>query len=305
MAFTAKDVQALRERTGCGMMDCKKALTEANGDMDKAVELLREKGLAAAEKKAGRIASEGVVLANVKNKVGVIIEVNAETDFVAKNEKFQEFVAGAAEAVRTQNPADVETLLNLKYDDKFTVGEELRDKILTIGENMSIRRFKRIEGNVIPYVHGGGRIGVLVQFSGDEAAAADPRFEEMGKDVAMQIAALYPSYLNRESVPAEVLVKEKEILMAQIKNDPKMQSKPDQIIAKMVEGRIGKFYETSCLVDQPFVKDGNLTVGQYVAAKAKEMGKDVSILDFVRFERGEGLAKREDNFAEEIAKLTH
>jgi elongation factor Ts len=303
MAFTAKDVQALRERTGCGMMDCKKALTEANGDMEKAVEVLREKGLAAAAKKAGRIASEGVVLADVEDGIGIIIEVNAETDFVAKNEKFQEFVKNTATVVRTQNPADVEALLDLKYDDKFTVGEELRDKILTIGENMSIRRFERIEGAVVSYVHGGGRIGVLVQFETDGETAKNQLFEEIGKDVAMQIAALNPAYLSRETVPSEVIEKEKEILMAQIKNDPKMANKPDQIVAKMVEGRIGKFYENNCLVDQPFVKDGSLTVAQYVASKAKEIGKDISIIKFIRFERGEGMQKKEENFAEEIAKI--
>lgn len=303
MAFTAKDVQALREMTGCGMMDCKKALTEADGDTEKAIEFLREKGLAAAAKKAGRIAAEGVVLAEVKDGVAVIVEVNAETDFVAKNEKFQDFVKGVAEVIRTQNPADVAALMDLKFNDQYTVGEELRDKILTIGENMSIRRFQRIAGNVVSYVHGGGRIGVLVEFTADAAAVKNPVFEEVGKDIAMQIAALSPIYLNRDAVPADVIEKEKEILVAQIKNDPKMSSKPDNIIAKMVEGRIGKYFENNCLVDQAFVKDADMTVGQYVALKAKEMGGAVTIAGFLRFERGEGLQKKEENFAAEIASM--
>jgi len=303
MEFTAKDVQALREKTGCGMMDCKKALTEANGDAQKAAELLREKGLAAAEKKSSRIASEGVVLAEVNGNVGVIVEVNAETDFVAKNDKFVSFVKNVANVVREKAPADVAALLETKINAEYTVNEELRNNILTIGENMSIRRFVRVEGNLVSYVHGGGRIGVLVRFDGDAAMTKNPAFEEMGKDVAMQIAALNPSYLDEASVPADVLQKEKEILMAQIKNDPKMASKPEQIIAKMVDGRVGKFYENNCLLNQTFVKDNAMTVAQYVESKGKEMGVSTSVAEFIRFERGEGMAKKEENFADEIASL--
>jgi len=298
MAFTAKDVQTLRERTSCGMMDCKKALTAADGDMEKAIEILREKGLAAAAKKAGRIAAEGLVTAVVKGDTGVVLEVNAETDFVAKNADFRAFVDGVAEVVLKDAPADVDALAELKFDDKFTVAETLREKILTIGENMKIRRFERYVGNVVSYIHGGGRIGVLVDFEGSAADVNNPAFVEMGRDVAMQIAALNASYLDRDSVPAEVLDKEKEILMAQIQNDPKNANKPANIIEKMVGGRIGKFYENNCLVDQEFVKDGSMTVGQYVA----KFG-DCRIKRFVRFEKGEGLAKREDNLADEVAKM--
>lgn len=305
MAFTAKDVQALRERTSCGMMDCKKALTEAGGDMEKAVELLREKVLAAAAKKAGRIAAEGMVLAEVyDNNTGVIIEVNSETDFVAKNADFRAFVKGLADVIVKNKPADVAALSEMMYDDKFTVTQTLQEKILTIGENLSIRRFKFIEGNVVSYTHGGGRIGVLVEFDADESVAKAPEFIEAGKDVAMQVAALNPSYLDRASVPDEAIEKEKEILIGQIKNDPKNASKPQNIIEKMVSGRIGKFYQNNCLVDQAFVKNGDITVGQYISGKAKDLGGKLAIKGFIRYEKGEGLQKKEEDFAAEIAKLT-
>lgn len=303
MAFTAKDVQALRERTGCGMMDCKKALTEAGGDMEKAVELLREKGLSAAAKKAGRVAAEGVVYAAVdgQKQVGVVIEVNSETDFVAKNESFQAFVAACAQVVIAQNPADVEALLACQMPDGLSVEQALRDKILTIGENLKIRRFARYEGVCSSYIHAGGKIGVLVQFDTD--LAGHEGFAAYGKDIAMQIAAANPAYLDEAAVPAEVLDKEKEILMAQIQNDPKLSGKPAQVVAKMVEGKIGKYYKENCLVDQAFVKDGNLSVAQYTANTAKEMGGKIAIVRFARFEKGEGIEKREDNFADEVAKM--
>ena len=306
MAFTAKDVQALRERTSCGMMDCKKALTEANGDMEKAVELLREKGLAAAEKKAGRIAAEGVVYACVDEakKVGVVIEVNSETDFVAKNEAFMTFVETCAKTVIEQNPADVDALLaSTAAGSSETVDALLKDKILTIGENMKIRRFARYEGDVVTYVHGGGRIGVMAKFDVDAATAEKSEYKELAKDVALQIAALAPSYTSREDVPAEVIAKEKEILVAQIQNDEKTKNKPAQVIEKMVEGRIGKYYKENCLTEQAFVKNGDLSVGQHVAEVAKNLGGSIKIVSFVRFEKGEGLEKREDNFAEEVASM--
>ncbi len=306
MAFTAKDVQALRERTGCGMMDCKKALTEANGEMEKAIELLREKGLAAAAKKASRIAAEGVVLDYVDEakKVGVVIEVNAETDFVAKNEKFTAFVENCAKTVAEQNPADVEALLACKASGMdTTVEEELREKILTIGENMKIRRFARFEGELVTYVHGGGRIGVMVKFDTDAATGAKPGFKEMAKDVAMQIAAITPAYLNEQAVPAEIIEKEKEIMMVQIQNDEKTKNKPAQVIEKMIEGKIKKFYKENCLVDQSFIKNGDISVGQFVADTAKALGGSIAINTFVRFEKGEGLEKREDNFADEVASM--
>ncbi len=302
MAFTAKDVQALRERTGVGMMDCKKALTQTDGDMEKAIDILREKGLAAAAKKASRIAAEGLVYAMTGDKVGVVIEVNSETDFVAKNAEFQAFVKNLADIVAAQNPADVAALMELTYSDGMTVADALRDKILVIGENLSIRRFERYEGDTVAYVHGGGRIGVLVNFEADAAASGSDALNECGKDVAMQIAALNPNYLDRDSVPAEDLQREKDVLIAQIKNDPKNANKPEQIIEKMVTGRIGKFYENNCLMDQAFVKNGDITVGQYVADCAKTVGA-MKVVSFVRFEKGEGLQKREDDFAAEVASM--
>lgn len=306
MAFTAKDVQALRERTGCGMMDCKKALTEADGDMEKAIELLREKGLAAAAKKAGRIAAEGVVLSYVDEakKLGVVIEVNAETDFVAKNDKFIAFVENCAKTVAEQNPADTEALLASKASGlETTIEEELREKILTIGENMKIRRFARYEGDLVTYVHGGGRIGVMVSFEADAAVSGNPAFKEMAKDVAMQIAAISPSYLNEEAVPAEVIEKEKEIMMVQIQNDEKTKNKPAQVLEKMIDGKIKKFFKENCLVEQAFIKNGDISVGQFLADTAKTLGGSIAIKSFVRFEKGEGLEKREDNFADEVANM--
>ena len=304
MAFTAKDVQSLRERTGVGMMECKKALSASDGDMDKAIEILREKGLAAAAKKSGRIAAEGVVLATVDEatKIGVVIEVNSETDFVAKNEKFMEFVESCAKTVAANKPADVDALLKLPAVGlNMTIEEELRDKILTIGENMKIRRFTYAEGTVCTYVHGGGRIGVMVSFDTDLADKAE--FQDYAKDVAMQIAAINPLYLNETAVPAEVIEKEKEILTAQIANDEKLKNKPAQIIAKMVEGRIGKYYKENCLVDQQFVKNGDITIAQYTDETAKKLGGSIKITGFVRYEKGEGLEKREDNFADEVAGM--
>ena len=302
MAFTAQDVKALREQTGCGMMDCKKALTDADGDFDKAIELLREKGLAAQTKKAGRIAAEGMVYAEVdkEKKVGVVIEVNAETDFVAKNDKFKSLVYGAARAVIDENPADVDALLKCSMEGG-TVESALQERILVIGENMKIRRFVRYEGDCVAYIHGGGTHAVLVAFDTD--LADKEGFETCGKDVAMQIAAVNPTYVDQKDVPADVIENEKKILLAQIENDPKLSSKPDQVKAKMVEGRIGKFYKENCLLEQPFVKDDKITVGTYLANCAKEMGGKIEVTKFVRYEKGEGLEKKEENFAQEIANL--
>ena len=256
MAFTALDVKKLREQTGCGMMDCKKALTESDGDFDKAVEYLREKGLAAAAKKAGRIAAEGMVYAaaDVANKVGVVIEVNAETDFVAKNDSFQTFVKEVADVVMAQNPADVEALKACTYP-------------------------------------------------GTDATAVKAEFTAFGKDSAMQIAAANPGYLCEAEVPASVIEKEKEILLAQISNDPKLAGKPEPVKVKMVEGKIGKFYKENCLVDQAYVKEPDISVSKYVENTAKELGADIEIVKFVRFEKGEGLEKRADDFAAEVASM--
>ena len=305
MAFTAKDVVALREKTGVGMMDCKKALTETDGDMEKAIDILREKGLAAAAKKSGRIAAEGMVYAYVDDakKVGVVVEVNSETDFVAKNADFQAFVKTVAEVIADKAPADVAALLEMPFPGAGTVADALREKVLVIGENLNIRRFARYEGDCVAYIHGGGRIGVLVRFEADAAASGSEALVECGKDVAMQIAAMNATYLDKSCVPAEDLEKEKEILIAQIKNDPKNASKPEAIIHKMVEGRIGKFYENNCLLQQAFVKDGNMNVEQYIASKAKEAGGTMKLVEYARFEKGEGMQKREDDFAAEVASM--
>ena len=300
MAFTAQDVKTLREMTNCGMMDCKKALTETNGDMDKAVEFLREKGLATAAKKAGRIAAEGLVTSMVFGNVGVVVEINTETDFVAKNADFQKFVADVAECIANTNPADVEALKAEKLYGDQTVGEALTEKIATIGENMNLRRFERYEGVNEAYIHGGGRIGVLVNFKlGDESKANDPAFRAAAKDVAMQIAAVMPKYVKSDEVPADVVEKEKEILKAQALNE----GKPEAIVDKMVAGRIQKFYKEICLVEQAYVKDGDLTVAKFLANVAKEIGTDIEVVKFARLEKGEGLEKKVDDFAAEVAKM--
>ena len=298
--FTAKDVQSLREKTGCGMMECKKALTEADGNMEKAIELLRERGLAAAAKKAGRIAAEGLVHCVTVDGISVVIEVNSETDFVAKNADFVAFVDAIAKTVAKVNPADVDALLPLPLEGSdMTVEEALRDKILVIGENMKIRRFARYDGVAATYIHGGGRIGVMVSFAADSAVAAKDEFQTLGKDIAMQIAAAAPQYVAQGNVPADVVTKEKEILTAQAMNE----GKPQNIAEKMVEGRIRKFYEGVCLLDQPYVKDPDINVAKHVANVAASLGSAIEVLDFVRFERGEGLEKREDNFADEVASM--
>ena len=301
MAFTAKDAQALREKTGCGMMDCKKALVECNGDMEAAVDYLREKGLASQAKKASRIAAEGTVCAICENGVGVAVELNAETDFVAGGEEFKELALKIAKVIAAQNPADVDALNACSQDGK-TVEEMVQDLFLKVRENIKIRRFVRFEGNVINYVHAGGKIGVLVKFDGN-VPADNADFVSMGKNVAMQIAAMNPAYLDEASVPAEVVEKEKEILIAQMKEDPKMANKPDAVLAKIVEGKIGKFYKENCLVEQAFVMDGDVTVGKYVANVAKELGAEIKIADFVRMEKGEGIEKRVDDFAAEVASM--
>ena len=302
MAFTAKDVQQLREKTGCGMMDCKKALTECDGDMEKAVDFLREKGLASAAKKAGRIAAEGQVVAVSDDKAGVVLEVNSETDFVAGGDGFKALCASIANIALTQAPADVDDLLKCTADGK-TVEEMVQDYFLIVRENMKVRRFKRMEGVVSNYVHAGGKIGVLAKFDTTPEIAAKDEFKVMAKDVCMQIAAANPSYLDKDSVPAEALDHEKAILVAQMKEDPKMASKPDAVLEKIVSGKMGKFYKENCLVEQEFVKDGSMSVSEYVASVAKALGGDIKIVEFVRYERGEGIQKREDDFASEVASM--
>ncbi len=287
--ISASLVKELREKTGAGMMECKKVLTETDGDMEKAAELLRKRGITKAAKKSGRVAAEGLVMVYVSddNKVGSIIEVNAETDFVAKNEEFREFVKTVAKIVADTNPADVEALLNMKYTDSSkTVSEVLTDKIATIGEHMSIRRFERYEGTglIEGYIHGDGRIAVLVDFEEGDSVLA--------KDICMQITAANPEYLERSQVPEERTKKEMEILKEQAMNE----GKPAEIAEKMVQGRIGKFYSEICLLDQAFVKDSNVKVGDLITSKKAKLNR------FVRFEKGEGIEKAEENFAEEVMK---
>jgi len=301
MAFTAKDVKELRELTGCGMMDCKKALTETDGDKDKAVEFLREKGLATAAKKSGRIASEGMVKSYIDGNVAVVVEVNSETDFVAKNEEFQNFVGEIAKTIATSAPADVEALKATTYGEG-TIADLLTEKIAKIGENMNIRRFERIEtdGVVVDYIHAGGKIGVLVE--ADAADNADTR--EALKNVAMQIAALNPKYLSSDDVPQDYKDHEKEILIAQLKNDPKNADKPDNIIEKMIVGRLAKELKEVCLLEQLYVKAENKeSVAQYLDMVSKKVGSAVTLKKFVRFETGEGLEKKQDDFAAEVASM--
>ncbi len=302
MAFTAQDVKNLRERTGCGMMDCKKALTESNGDFDKAVEYLREKGLAAATKKAGRIAADGMVYATVDkaNKIGLVVEVNSETDFVAKNEQFRTFVADIATVVAKENPASVEELLTKSMPNGDTVEAALQEKILVIGENIKIRRFVRYEGPCVAYIHAGGTHGVLVNFEVSDEVYAKPEFEVYGQDIAMQVAAANPTYLNKADVEPEVLEKEKEILTQQAINE----GKPAAIAEKMVAGRIAKYYKENCLVEQAFVKDDKQSITAYTNATAKELGGDIKIVAFTRYEKGEGIEKKVDDFAAEVASMT-
>ena len=306
MAISAQDVKTLREQTGCGMMECKKALTDANGDFEQAIVLLREKGLAKAEKKAGRIAAEGAVVTytDEAKKVSVMIEVNAETDFAAKNEKFVEFAKTCAKTVADQDIKDVEALMEATpAGADRTIDGMLKDLILVISENMRVRRFVKYEGPVVSYIHGGGRIGVMVKFDVTDEVAANPEFKEAAKDVAMQIAALNVPFLSEDTVPADRIAQEKEIITVQIKNDPKSANKPDAIIEKMATGRLNKFFKENCLLDQEFVKDSSMSVSKYLDTVAKKIGGDIKIVDFVRFEKGEGLEKKEDNFADEVASM--
>ena len=289
------------------MMDCKKALTETDGDMEKAVEMLREKGLAASAKKAGRIASEGMVEIHLSedNKSGAIVEVNSETDFVAKNQVFRDYVAAVAKQASETSAKDMDAFFEEKWavDPQYTVKEALSQQVAVIGENLNIRRFEKYEkaqaGKLVSYVHGGGRIGVLIELACEKEC---DELVELGKNVAMQIAALKPQFITEKDVPADFIEKETEILTAQAKNDPKNANKPDNIIAKMIEGRLKKELKEFCLVDQPYVKDGDLTVQKYIDSVAKEIGADIQIVRYVRFETGEGLEKKDENFAEEVAK---
>lgn len=307
-AITASMVNELRQKTGCGMMECKKALTEANGDMDEAVKVLREKGLAVAAKKSTRIAAEGVVdiLVADDKKSAAMIEVNAETDFVAKNATFLEFVQNILKTVLATRPANVEELLTKQYvDTDMTVEAKLKDMVFTIGENMNIRRFIIVDGIVGTYIHGKGSTGVIVSYEADESVVANEAFAEFAKNIALQVAGA-PSpvlYLNKESVPEKDLEEEKSIILAQLANDPKNANKPAQILEKMVAGKLGKFYEKSCLLEQEYVKEDKMSVSQYVENTSKALGGAIKVTGYYMYEKGEGLEKREDDFAAEIERL--
>ena len=301
MAISAKDVMELRKQTDCGMMECKKALTQADGDFEKAIEILREQGLAAANKKAGRIAAEGMVYAVSFDNCAVVVEVNAETDFVGKNEKFVDFVKGVAATVAANKPADLEALMACKYNGTdLTVEQQQQEMVLVIGENIKVRRFAIFtEGVSVPYIHAGGKIGVLVNLAVDGGIDAT----EIGKNVAMQIAALNPRFWDKSQVSQDVLDEEKKIMMVQMENDPKMASKPEQVREKIVMGKMNKFYEENCLLQMEFVR-GDIfqgSVEKYIADAAKKLGGSVKFVDAVRFQTGEGIEKKQEDFAAEVA----
>ena len=300
MAFSSKDVKNLREKTGCGMMHCKKALEYSQGDEAKAIDYLREKGLAVANKKSGRVASEGIAFAMSTQSFGVIIEVNSETDFVAKNQEFRDFVKSCAESIIANRPKTVDELLDLDFEKSGkSFSDVLNEKILKIGENIKIRRFEFVEGLTSSYIHADGKIAVLVKFDCDSNIYENVNFKNMAKDVAMQIAAINPLYLSRSEVPESVVEHEKSILMGQ----DDIKKKPEQIAQRIIEGRIGKYFKENCLLEQEFVKDSSMNILQYVEKVSKSIGSKVSISKFFRYERGEGLEKKNENFAEEVSKI--
>ena len=304
MAFTAKDVAELRKQTGCGMMDCKNALVEADGDFQKAIKVLREKGVATAEKKASRIAAEGLVAILTDNGVTAMVEVNSETDFVAKNETFREFVNGILRTIIANRPADVEALKACKFDGTDdTVEAAFQEKTFTIGEKLSLRRFLIVDGTVSTYVHGIGATGVIVKFETADEIAAKAEFKEFAKNIALQVAAMSCQYVDKAAVPASVIEEEKEILLKQMEQDPKMQGKPAKVLEGIITGKLGKFYDNACLVEQAYVKEDNMKVSAYVAKTAKELGGDIKVVAFYRYDKGEGLQKREENFGDEIANM--
>ncbi len=302
--ITAKDVAELRKQTGIGMMECKKALVEADGDFEAAIKILREKGALKAEAKgATRIAADGIVEIMKEGNATAMVEVNSETDFVAKNESFKAFVKDVLKCILANRPADVAALLASKYiDGTCTVEEKLKEQIFVIGEKLDIRRFVVVEGETSTYIHGAGSIGVVVKFDTD--VAGKDGFAEFAKNVALQIGAYPTPYLNREQVPASVIESEKEIIKAQLANDPKMAGKPEKVLEGIITGKLGKFYEANCLVDMAYVKEDDMKVGAYIQKTAKELGGKIEVVDFYRFEKGEGIQKKEEDFAAEIAKLT-
>lgn len=304
--ITAKDVAALRAKTNAGMMECKKALVDSDGDMEAAVKLLRERGLVAQAKKESRIAADGIVCVLKEDDTTAMIEVNTETDFVAKNDMFKTYVDNLLKVIIANKPADVAALSALPYTESgYTVESKLQELILVIKEKITIRRFVIVNGITSTYVHGLGSIGVIVSFEADEKVLSNLGFAEFSKNIALQVGAYPVAYLNKESVPAEVLNEEKAILAAQIQNDPDNVKKPAAIIEKMVLGRLGKFYDNNCLLEQAYVKEDSMKVSKYVENTAKEFGGKIKVTGFFRYEKGEGIQKREENFADEIAKLTN
>ncbi len=302
--ISAKDVAELRKQTGIGMMECKKALVEADGDFEAAIKILREKGALKAEAKgATRIAADGIVEIMKEGNVTAMIEVNSETDFVAKNESFKAFVKDLLKCILANRPADVAALLASQYvDGTCTVEEKLKEQIFVIGEKLDIRRFVVVEGETATYIHGAGSIGVVVKFDTD--VADKEGFAEFAKNIALQIGAYPTPYLDRTQVPASVIESEKDIIKVQLANDPKMAGKPEKVLEGIIAGKLGKYYEANCLVDMAYVKEDDIKVGAYIARVAKELGGKIAVVEFYRFEKGEGIQKREEDFAAEIAKLT-
>lgn len=303
--ITAAMVKELREKTGIGMMECKKALAQTDGDLEKAIDVLRERGLQIADKKASRVAADGLVSTYQENGVTVILEVNSESDFVASNDLFVSFVNGVAKTIVEERPKDVDALLACKYagDGEGTVNDVLKERIAVIKENIKIRRFEIIEGAVVTYVHAGGTVAAAVKFDADADTAAKDKFKEMGKNVAMQVVSMSPSYLDPDSVPADVLAHEKEVLKAEMDNDPKFANKPDAVKEKILPGKLNKFYDENCLVKQAYIKDDIITVAQYVESVAKSLGANFKVTGFVRYAKGEGIEKRNDNLADEVKAM--
>ena len=301
--INAKDVAELRRQTGCGMMDCKNALVEANGDFDAAIKILREKGMAATAKKASRIAAEGIVATKTNGTTTAMIEVNSETDFVAKNASFREFVDGLLDSILANNPADVEALMACSFGDGKTVEEALQEKTYTIGEKLSIRRFCTLDGTVATYIHDNGVIGVMVKFQVSAGLETNPEFLVCANSVAMQVAAYNAPYVSKETVPASVIEEEKGIILTQMKNDPKMANKPEKVLEGIVTGKLNKYFEANCLLSQEFFLDDSKRVGEYVAGVAKQLGGEISVVEFRYYKKGEGIEKRSDDLAAEVAKL--
>ena len=304
--FTAKDVAELRKQTGCGMMDCKNALVAADGNFEEAIKVLREKGIAATAKKQSRIAAEGIVDILTEGNRTAMIEVNSETDFVAKNETFRNFVKDLLKTILAENPADVAELMTKTFvGTSDTVEAALQEKTFTIGEKLSIRRFLVVEGVVSSYIHGMGATGVIILFNADDVCVQNPGFAEFAKNIALQAAAVPVAYVNKEAVPADIIAEEKAIIEKQLEQDPKMANKPAKVLEGIVMGKLGKFYEANCLVEQAYVKEDSMKVSKYVADTAKAFGGNIEVVNFYRYDKGEGLQKREENFADEIAKMVN